>query len=133
MKPIKTISLLLILALLLPVCGCGKSQEDKIDPQYYALGKEMLGLAEAFLDDSISLADAKARAESIESRLNALPLIPKEDPLFDETDRLTVYVVHLCLSFASTSREDRTLALRNELEKYVGTLQSILGLGAKAR
>lgn len=104
------------------------SPADKIDPQYYALGKEMVGLADAFLADEVSLEDAKARAESIYTRLEVLPLLPKGDPQYEETDRVSVYVTHLCLVFESTTREDRTLALREDLGKYGPKLRSILGL-----
>lgn len=129
MKPLKAICLLLVFALLLPVCGCSKSQEEKIDPQYYALGKEMLGVCESFLDGSIPLKDAKARAESINARMEELPLIPKEDPLFEETDRLQVYITHLYLSFSTTSLGDSILPLKETIVKYSPTLAEILGLG----
>lgn len=124
----KILCLFLVCLLFVSFFVSCSSPADKIDPEYYALGKEMVGLSDAFLADEISLEDAKARAESISNRLEALPLLPKDDPQYDETDRVSLYISGMCLSFATTHREDRTLSLREDLEKFGPKLRSILGL-----
>lgn len=124
----KILCLFLVCLLFVSFFVSCSSPADKIDPQYYALGKEMLGLADAFLADEISLEDAKARAESIYTRLEALPLLPKNDPQYEETDRVSLYISGMCLSFATTHREDRTLALRDDLNNYGERLKAALGL-----
>lgn len=123
----KSLALLLVPLVLLSLIGCGKTQQEKIHPQYYELGKEALGLAEAYLDGSISLADAKTRAESIDARLDALPLIPKEDPLYEKSHDVAITVSLFCSSF-SLAKEGRDLALRETLTDYSPLLAKDLGL-----
>lgn len=127
MKRQKILALLLALVLLLSLLSACSS-EPKIDPQYYEAGKQALAIAEAYLSDRIDLAEAKSRAAQLEETLDALPLIPENDPTYKQSEKVILSADMICFSFSMQNSEKYTLALREELERQVKYLNSVLGL-----
>lgn len=120
--------IVLLLAAVLLLTACSSSAADKIDPDYYQAGKDALGIAQAYLADRITLAEAKEKAAELEKTLDALRLIPEKDPMFELSDTVKLYANSVCLHLAMQTSETRTLQLHEDLEKYAARLEELLGL-----
>ena len=127
MKRAKLLPLALAFVLLLSLLSACSS-EPKIDPQYYEAGKQALAIAEAYLADRIDLAGAKARAAKLQETLDALPLIPENDPTYEQSENVILSAEMICFSFRMQNSDKYTLALHEELEQQVKYLNSVLGL-----
>lgn len=125
MKKLLCCLLVALFVFLLFACS---SPADEIDPQYYALGKEVVGLSDAYLAHEITLSDAQERADALITRLEALPLLPMSDPLYDKSDRVKLYASHLSYSFSLATRQDFIDALHNDLDRDLPILKKLLGL-----
>lgn len=121
----KLVCLALALVLLLAACS---SAADKIDPEYYEVGKQALAVAEAYLADRIDLEEAKERIEKVKDDLDELPLIPEKDATYQQSDKVALYVDAIYYAFAFQESTKWTIQLHEDLQKYVEYLGKTIGL-----
>lgn len=124
----KRLFCLLFVFVCLLFASCSSSAADQIHPDYYAAGKDALGIAEAYLASKIDLSEAKQRIESISSALDSLPLLPENDPQYEQSDLVRLYTSAVCNSFGLQQSENRTLQLQEDLQEYTARLNELLGL-----
>lgn len=111
--------------------SCSSASGESVHPDYYEVGTQALGVAEAYLANRIDLSEAKQRIETISSALDSLPLLPENDPQYEQSDLVQLYASAVCNSFGLQRSEERTLQLQEDLRKYTARLNDLLGLSSR--
>lgn len=127
MKKALCLSLVCLLFVSLMACGNPHGTSYKMSEDHYAVGKDALDVVESYLLGRIEFAQAKARLEPIRARLDALPAVPEEDPLYEGSDRVLLFVGSLCTTFERVTGENYQAGFRDGVARTYRALASLLG------